>query len=79
MDKSGGLDLGAVQLQLVVSDPPGFAVLQSLRCVLLHLVLLQSIWLDHLLKGRDAAETRRSQWIQTEILKKHTTFTVTSH
>lgn len=73
-NKRRGLDLSAVQLQLVVSDPPGFAVLQSLRCVLLHLVLFQSIWLDHLLKSRDAAATQWSHRIQTTILKKHLIF-----
>ena len=48
-------DLGAVQLQLVVSDPPGFAVLQPLGRLLLHVVFLQPIRLDQLLKGRRAA------------------------
>lgn len=49
-------DLGAVQLQLIVCDPPGLAVLQPLRSLLLHVVFLQPIRLDQLLKGRHAAQ-----------------------
>lgn len=48
-------DLGAVELQLVVGDPPGLAVLQLLGRLLLHVVFLQPIRLDHLLEGRHAA------------------------
>ena len=46
--------LGAVQLQLVVGDPPGLAVLQPLRRLLLHVVLLQPVRLDHVLERGDA-------------------------
>lgn len=47
-------DLGSVQVQLVVSDPPGLAVLQPLSSFLLHVVLFQAVWLDQLLKGGHA-------------------------
>lgn len=49
-------DLGLVELQLVVSDPPGLLGLQPLRSLLLHVVFLQPVRLDQLLKAQLAAE-----------------------
>lgn len=43
-------DLGLVELQLVISDPPGFLGLQPLCCLLLRVVLLQPEGLDQLPK-----------------------------
>lgn len=47
-------DLGPVELQLVVRDPPGLLGLQPLRRLLLHVVLPQLVRLDHLLEDGHA-------------------------
>jgi len=48
----GGADLGPVELQLVVCDPPGLLGLQPLCSLLLHVVLLQPVRLDELLEAQ---------------------------
>lgn len=45
-------NLGFVELQLVVGDPPGLLGLQPLCSLLLHVVLLQPVRLDQLLKAQ---------------------------
>lgn len=52
-------DLGLVELQFVVGDPPGLLGLQSLCSLLLHVILLQPVRLDQLLKSQLAAEPHR--------------------
>lgn len=59
-------DLGPVQVQLIVGDPPGLAVLQPLGSFLLHVVLLQAVRLDHLLEGRHASSKRTVSVTVTE-------------
>lgn len=52
-------DLGLVEFQFVVGDPPGFLSLQLLRSLLLHVILLQSVWLDQLFKAQFTAVQHR--------------------
>lgn len=54
-------DLGLVEHQFVVGDPPRFLGLQPLCSLLLHVILLQPVRLDQLLK------TELTVKIQTEI------------
>ena len=50
----GGMwsDLGPVQLQLIVADPPGLQSLKVLGFSLLHVVLLQPVGLNQLLEAQ---------------------------
>lgn len=50
------VDLGLVELQFVVGDPPGLLGLQPLCSLLLHVVLLQPVRLDQLLKTQLTAK-----------------------
>lgn len=56
----GGPNLCPVELQLIISDPPGLLGLQPLGSLLLHVVLPQPIGLDHLLKGLLTAGAQHS-------------------
>lgn len=52
-----GADLGLVELQLVVGDPPGLLGLQPLGGLLLHVVLPQPVRLHQLPEAQLAAPT----------------------
>lgn len=57
----GGPNLCPVELQLIISDPPGLLGFQPLRSFLLHVILPQPVGLNHLLKGLLTAGAQLAQ------------------
>lgn len=57
----GGPNLCPVELQLIISDPPGLLGFQPLRSFLLHVILPQPVGLNHLLKGLLTAGAQTAQ------------------
>lgn len=63
-------DLGLVELQLVIGDPPGFLGLQPLCCLLLHVILLQPERLNQLLKCQLTVWKNKANLIHCDNMQK---------